>query len=78
MTAVSHERSLGTLIAIARTRVAADSKSGEVTPPGIVALANIGDESAVRITCNGVPGETPLDAPDHGVVSSVTRTTPAA
>ena len=44
-------RSLGTLIAIARTRVAVDKKLGAITPPGIRALAELTDEAAVVITC---------------------------
>ena len=60
MTPSSHERSLGTLIAIARTRVAADKKSGATTPPGILALANIGDEDSVCVTKDDSPaGSTP-------------------
>ena len=64
MTPFSHERSLGTLIAIARTRVIADKKLGATTPPGILALANIGDENSVHVTKNASPaGSTPDSGP---------------
>lgn len=50
MTSVGRERSLGTLMAIARTRVAADKKTGATTPPGILALAALVDEKAIVVT----------------------------
>jgi actin-like ATPase involved in cell morphogenesis len=55
MTSASHQRSLGTLIAVARTRVEADKKSGATTPPGVLALASIVDEGSVRVTSDSVP-----------------------
>lgn len=50
MTSAGHERSLGTLMAIARTRVAADKKTGATTPPGILALAALVDEKAIVVS----------------------------
>lgn len=55
MPSANFDRSLGTLMAIARTRVAADQRSGAITPPGIRALAAIVDESAVVITSEASP-----------------------
>lgn len=49
MTLAHGERSLGTLIAIARTRVAADLRTGAETPPGIKALALTGDKRTVVV-----------------------------
>jgi len=37
-------------MAIARTRLAADKKTGAITPRGIRALAEIVDESSVTVT----------------------------
>jgi hypothetical protein len=37
-------------MAIARTRVAADKKTGATTPPGILALAALVDEKAIVVT----------------------------
>ncbi|MBB5640432.1 hypothetical protein BJ997_000980 [Cryobacterium roopkundense] len=37
-------------MAIARTRVGADKKTGATTPRGIRALAEIADESSVTVT----------------------------
>lgn len=58
MPSANHERSLGTLMAIARTRVAADEKLGVITPPGIRALAAIENESTVVITSEAFPSGT--------------------
>ena len=55
MTSASYERSLGTLMAIARTRVVADHKTGATTPPGIHALASIRPETLVVVTCRSSP-----------------------
>lgn len=59
MTSVGHERSLGTLMAVARTRVAADKKTGASTPPGILALAALVDEKAIVVI-----SDQPRDGPD--------------
>ena len=45
----SRVRTLGTLIAIARTRVAADRKIGVQTPAGILALARVNSDWHVTL-----------------------------
>ncbi|TFB76846.1 hypothetical protein E3O06_01365 [Cryobacterium glaciale] len=55
MTSALPKRSLGTLMAIARTRVAADRKPGATTPSGVRALAEIDDESSVTVTIELFP-----------------------
>ena len=55
MTSARPKRSLGTLMAIARTRVAADRKTGATTPPGVRALAEIVDESSVTVHSEPLP-----------------------
>lgn len=55
MTSAHHDRSLGTLMAIARTRVVADLKTGASTPPGILALANIGPGMLVVVASGSSP-----------------------